>query len=149
MAVWPLWHHFWTLIFFELFGDKIDFFHKIDRNDRKVTKINQKLTKIGFYVRIWGHFWFKMHFWVKITMVNLRDFEKHKVAHNLLNNWRRTVLTPFLDIDILWTFWIKIDFFRQFVQNSPKYDKNRPKNNKKQLLCGVEAIFRSRYIFWV
>ena len=65
-----------------------------------MTKIDQNLTKSGFYVRIWGHFWFKMYFWVKITLVNPRDFEKRKIAHNSFNYGRIAVLAPFFDIDI-------------------------------------------------
>ena len=43
-------------------------------------------------------------FWVKITLVNPRVFEKNKIAHNSLNNDFRAVLTPFLDIDIIQSF---------------------------------------------
>ena len=42
---------------------------------------------------------------VKITLVIPRVFEKAKIARNALNNDRRAVLTPFLDIDIFLTFW--------------------------------------------
>ena len=38
--------------------------------------------------------------------IRFRIFQKTKIAHNSLNNGRRAVLTPFLDIDIFWTFWV-------------------------------------------
>ena len=62
------------------------------------------MTKIGFHVKIRGHFWVNI-FWVKITLVKSRVSEKPKTAHNFLNNARGAVLTPLLDIDIFLTFW--------------------------------------------
>ena len=36
---------------------------------------------------------------------------KPKIAHNCLNNWVRAVLTPFLDFQFFWTFWLENLFF--------------------------------------
>ena len=58
-------------------------------------------------------FGLKYIFGVQITLINLRVFEKPKIAHNS-NNGRRAVLTPFLDIDIFELFGVKIDFFRKW-----------------------------------
>ena len=148
MAVEPIWHHFWTLIFFELFGVEIDFFRQIDQNWPKRQKSTKKWQKSDFnrgFEAIFGH-WISLNFlgirsiffvkwtkklqtstkklpksdfnwgledicgskyilWVKIILVNPRFFEKPKIAHNFLNNGRRAVLTPFLDIYFFWTFW--------------------------------------------
>ena len=66
---------------------------------------DQKITEIGLLVEDSGHIWIKIFFGVQITLVNPRVFEKPKIAHYSLNNGRRAVLTPFLDINIFCTFW--------------------------------------------
>ena len=70
-----------------------------------MTKIDQKMTKIGFYGGFESIFGSKYIFYVKITLVNPGVFDKPKIAHISVNNGRRAVLTPFLDSDIFSTFW--------------------------------------------
>ena len=97
------------------------------------------MTKIGFLLRI------RDNFWVKITLVNSRVFKKPKIAHNFLNNGRKAVLTPFLDIDIFELFGNKIDFYRQIDK---KKDKNRPKNDQNRISSEDSRSFLCRNIFF-
>ena len=66
-----------------------------------MTKNDQKITKIGLLVvDSRPYLGQNIFFGGKITIVNPRVFEKAKIAHYSLNNGRRAVLTPFLDINI-------------------------------------------------
>ena len=64
--------------------------------------------------------------------IRFRISQKTKIAHNSLNNGRRAVLTPFLDIDIFWTFW---GWDRFFSSNWPNLTK-KTKIDKKMTKIG-------------
>ena len=76
---------------------------------------------------------FRDHIWVKIYIFGLKllyksvGFEKHKIAHNSLNNGRIAVLIPFLDIDIFELFRVKIDFFRQIAKKMTNIEQKMTK----------------------
>ena len=67
---------------------------------KKLQESTKKLPKSDFNRGLEDICGSKYILWVKIILVNPRFFEKPKIAHKSLNNGRRAVLTPFLDIDI-------------------------------------------------
>ena len=95
-----------------------------------------------------------MYFWWVHQNYNINfDFwisKKPKIAHNSLNNWVRAVLTPFLDYQFFWTFWLENLFFwgknQELNKKShqynrvkyPKFVQNQSKNGK---INGFTSVF--------
>ena len=108
---------FWTFCLENVFWGKNQKLNFKRHQYNKISKIRRKSRRkwLDFLSKICKSSKLFRLFWGDIWFLN---FTKLKTAHKSLNNGVRAVLTPFLDFQYFWTFWLENPFFGEKIKNS-------------------------------